>query len=137
MNVRDGAERNGQVRLSINVVSILAAMPIASGQNAASVAEASGSYLTVEYDSLVEMVLSIYFPTLPVGVIVGGTAYPTKREALTMECADPGGKRRRSGMIASFALVLEICTTATVATGTFTRSHQKYAGGERAVLCKL
>ena len=51
MSMREGQVRNGQFGSNVNTANIIAAMFIACGQDAASVAEASWSHLTLDYSS--------------------------------------------------------------------------------------
>ena len=63
---------NGQLGYSVNPSNVIAAMFIACGQDAASVAEAAWSQLTAEYDADTKLLRLIsYFPSLPVGVVGG------------------------------------------------------------------
>ncbi|CAG8903747.1 unnamed protein product [Penicillium egyptiacum] len=60
-----------------------------------------------------ELCVSTYFPSLPVGTVGGGTTYDTQREALEiLGCTGSGSKRRLAGLIASFALALDVSTAA-------------------------
>ncbi|KAH8812302.1 hmg-CoA reductase [Xylogone sp. PMI_703] len=128
LNGKEGAHRNGQLGYNVNMCNVIAAMFIACGQDAASVAEASANHLTVEFDSTTkELRLSCLFPSLPVGTVGGGTIYPTQREALELlQCTGPGSKHRLAGLIAAFSLALDVSSSAAVATGGFSRSHQTY-----------
>ncbi|OOF92692.1 hypothetical protein ASPCADRAFT_54566 [Aspergillus carbonarius ITEM 5010] len=130
--VQEGAIRNGQHGSSINVANVLAAIFIATGQDAASITDACWAHLTPEYDRESQRVtLSLYLPSLPVGVVGGGTAYATQREALRiMQCDGPGGKHQLAGCIAAFALALEISTASSIITKTFAQSHERLARWE-------
>jgi hydroxymethylglutaryl-CoA reductase len=50
MAMKDGQVRNGQWGSNVNTTNVIAAMFIACGQNAGSVAEASWSHLTLDYN---------------------------------------------------------------------------------------
>ncbi|KAE8147161.1 hydroxymethylglutaryl-CoA reductase [Aspergillus avenaceus] len=130
--LKEGGIRNGQFGSNVNTANIIAAMFVSTGQDAGSVAEASWSHLTSEYDyETKDLKMTIYFPSLTVGSVGGGTFYPTQRECLNMlGCAEPAGKRRLAGMIAAFAVALDASTSAAIANDTFTRSHMKLARGE-------
>jgi NADP-dependent 3-hydroxy-3-methylglutaryl-CoA reductase len=132
MSMKEGQVRNGQFGSNVNTANVIAAMFIACGQDAASVAEASWSHLTPEYNwEAKNLKLSLFFPSLPVGVVGGGTYYPAQRASLEMlKCSGPGMKRRLAGLIVSFALALDISTCAALASGTFTQSHKKHARGK-------
>ncbi|RAH67591.1 hydroxymethylglutaryl-CoA reductase [Aspergillus aculeatinus CBS 121060] len=128
-NSKEAATRNGQLGYSANQANVVAAMFIACGQDAASVAESVYSHLTVEFNrETEELEASTYFPSLPVGTVGGGTTLDTQREALEiLGCTGPGSKGRLAGVIASFALALDISTLAAITNGTFTASHYKLA----------
>ena len=109
-------------------------MFISTGQDPASTAEASWSHLTSELDSETgELTVSLYFPSLPVGTVGGGTGYPMQKEALGMlQCGagKPGEKAKLAGIIAAFALALDVSTSSAIANNTFTASHMRLARGE-------
>ncbi|KAE8153384.1 substrate-binding domain of hmg-CoA reductase [Aspergillus avenaceus] len=133
--LQEGGIRNGQHGSNVNTANMLAAIFIATGQDAGSVAEASWSQLTPDYDTESKVLkLSLYFPSLPVGVVGGGTSLDAQRDALNLlGCAEPGNgnKGRLAGLIASFALGLDISTVAALSNGTFARSHQQFARGPK------
>ncbi|OQE82473.1 hypothetical protein PENNAL_c0036G10190 [Penicillium nalgiovense] len=79
----EGGTRNAQFGSNINVANVTTGIFIATGQDAAAVAEGPFGHLTPEYDHESRQVkLTLYFPSLPVGTVGGGTAYETQREAL-------------------------------------------------------
>ncbi|RAL14128.1 substrate-binding domain of hmg-CoA reductase [Aspergillus homomorphus CBS 101889] len=133
---KDGSIRNGIHGSNIDAVNVLTAVFIATGQDAASVADASWCHQSTFYDRATKsLTVSLYFPSLPVSVIGGGTSYDTQREALQiMQCAGSGKKRQLAGFLACFALALELSTAASVVTGTFAGAHQKLRKGENAKL---
>ena len=126
---QEGGIRNGQFGSNINVANVITGIFIATGQDAAAVAEGPFGHLTPEYDHESRQVkLTLYFPSLPVGTVGGGTAYGAQREALgIMGCRGSGMKPRLAGLIAAFSLALEISTAAAAATNTFTQSHERLA----------
>ena len=139
MWAKEGQTRNGQLGSNINTANVVAAMFIACGQDAGSVAEASWSQLTAELDwATKKLKLSLFFPSLPVGVVGGGTAYPGQKASLELlKCQGAGTKRRLAGLVACFALALDISTLAAVASGHFTQSHEKLARGKSEESAKL
>ncbi|RMI91569.1 hypothetical protein CDV36_016603, partial [Fusarium kuroshium] len=88
-------------------------------------------HLTSELDSETgELTMSLYFPSLPVGAVGGGTGYRMQKEALGMlRCgADgPGDKAELAGIIAAFALALDVSTSSAISNDTFTASHMRLA----------
>ncbi|KAJ5546048.1 hydroxymethylglutaryl-coenzyme A reductase family protein [Penicillium frequentans] len=136
---KEAATRNGQLGYSVNQANVVAAMFIACGQDAASVAESAWSHLAVEFDrETEELGVSTYFPSLPVGTVGGGTTLDTQREALELlGCTGPGSKGRLAGLIASFALALDISTAAAIGNNTFATSHYKLGRSTRGSQSKL
>ncbi|KAJ3454280.1 hypothetical protein MRS44_018272 [Fusarium solani] len=132
--LKEGGIRNGQFGSNINTANIIAAMFIATGQDPASTAEASWSHLTSELDPGTGAIsMSLYLPSLPVGTVGGGTAYPMQREALKMLQCDGDGaeqKERLAGLVAAFCLALDASTSSAIANDTFTASHMRLARGE-------
>jgi hydroxymethylglutaryl-CoA reductase len=62
---KDGGIRNGQFGSNINTANIIAAMFIATGQDAGSVAEASWSQLTSEIDDETkDLTMTLYLHSL-------------------------------------------------------------------------
>ncbi|KAJ5682421.1 hydroxymethylglutaryl-coenzyme A reductase family protein [Penicillium macrosclerotiorum] len=128
-NSKEAATRNGQLGYSIDQANIVTAMFIACGQDAASVAESAWSHLTVEFDPQTKgLSVSTYLPSLPVGTVGAGTILDTQREALELlGCTGSGSKGRLAGLIASFALALDMSTVAAITNNTFAASHRKFA----------
>jgi hydroxymethylglutaryl-CoA reductase len=104
---------------------------ITAGQDPASVGESSWSHLTTELDDdSGDLTFSLYFPSLPVGTVGGGTGYPTQREALDLiGCRGTGRKWALAETVASFALALDISTLSAVCNDTFAQSHHRLARG--------
>ncbi|KAL5324580.1 hypothetical protein ACEPPN_009126 [Leptodophora sp. 'Broadleaf-Isolate-01'] len=132
----EGGVRNGQMGQCLNPSNIVAAMFIACGQDVASVLESGFSHLTGEYNEETEVLtLSLFFPSLLVGSVGGGTGYGTQKEALEfIGCHGEGKKWALAETIAAFALALEISTLSALATDTFASSHKDLARGPKAKL---
>jgi hydroxymethylglutaryl-CoA reductase len=121
--------RNGIHGYNINTANVLAAMFIATGQDAGSILEGGWAQLTFEYnDETEDLTASVFFPSLPVGTVGGGTGYSTQHEALVLlGCVGEGSKWKLAETIASFALALEISTISAIANDTFTQGHRRFA----------
>ncbi|OCL08216.1 substrate-binding domain of hmg-CoA reductase [Glonium stellatum] len=128
-NLVEGGIRNGQFGSNVNTSNVIAALFIATGQDAASVLEGGWSHLTSEYDPTTkDLTLSLFIPSLPVGTVGGGTGYYTQREALEMlNCYGAGKKWAFAETIAAFALALDVSTISALGSDTFAQSHQKLA----------
>ncbi|KAF2176728.1 hypothetical protein K469DRAFT_606158, partial [Zopfia rhizophila CBS 207.26] len=67
----------------------------------------------------------------PFGVVGGATSNTVQKTLLEMlKCHGPGMKRRLAGLIASFALALDVTTSAAIANDTFTQSQERLARGK-------
>lgn len=129
MLMKEGQTRNGGFGCNVNTANVVAAVFIACGQDAGSVAESCWSQLTTAYDMETKVLkLSLFFPSLPVGIVGGGTMYPSQKASLDLlDCRGPGGKRKLAGLIACFCMALDVSTAAAIASGGFTDSHKKLA----------
>ncbi|KAF3928499.1 hypothetical protein ABW20_dc0108848 [Dactylellina cionopaga] len=131
--MREGMIRNGGMGTSINTANIIAAMFLACGQDSASVLEAGWAQLTHQLDNKTgDLTLSMFFPSMVVGTVGGGTGHATQREALEMiDCFGPGKKMALAETIAAFCLALDLSTASAGTTNTFSDSHQRMARGGR------
>lgn len=121
--------RNGMQGYNINVTNVVAAMFLATGQDAASVLEGGWAQLTMEFNDQSGVITAfVYFPSLPIGTVGGGTGLRTQKEALSiLDCDGEGKKWRLAETIAAFALALEISTLSAIANDTFSQSHHRLA----------
>ncbi|KAF9697229.1 hypothetical protein EKO04_004676 [Ascochyta lentis] len=129
MLMKEGQARNGGFGRNVNTANIVAAMFIACGQDAGSVAESAWTQLTTTYDGDSKTLkLSLFFPSLPVGTVGGGTMYPSQKASLELlKCRGQGSKRRLAGLVACFCMALDISTAAAIASGGFTDAHKRLA----------
>lgn len=129
MLMKESQTKNGGFGCNVNTANVVAAIFVACGQDAGSVAESAWSQLTTTYDVKTKILeLSVFFPSLPVGVVGGGTMYPSQKASLDLlKCRELGGKRRLAGLIACFSMALDISTAAAIASGGFTDAHKKLA----------
>ncbi|KAJ5096977.1 substrate-binding domain of hmg-CoA reductase [Penicillium angulare] len=128
---KEGGIRNGQFGDNGNTANVIAAMFIATGQDAGSIAEASWTHLVPEYDyATKDLTFSLYCPSFPVGTVGGGTGYESQQACLKLlNCAGPDKKGQLAGLIASFALALDVSTGAALTNNTFSESHGRLARG--------
>jgi len=134
--IEAGGVRNGNMGQCLNPSNIVAAMFIACGQDVGSVLESGFSHLTGEYnEEKEELTLSLFFPSLLVGSVGGGTGYATQKEALELiGCHGEGKKWALAETIAAFSLALELSTLSALATDTFAASHKDLARGPKSKL---
>lgn len=128
---RDVNIRAGLYGYNVNTTNVMAAMFLATGQDVACIAEGCYSHIVPEYDSNTkELTMSIYYAGLPVGTVGGGTSYATQELWLkTLKCTGPGSKTRLAGMIAAFAMALDLSTAAAIISHAFTDSHKRLGRG--------
>lgn len=129
MLMKEGQTRSGGFGCNVNTANTVAAMFIACGQDAGSVAESAWAHLTTTYDTGTKTLRqSLFFPSLPVGTVGGGTMYPSQRASLELlKCWGPGSKRRLAGLVACFSMALDVSTAGAIASGGFTDAHKKLA----------
>lgn len=122
---KEGEIRNSQFASDVDAANIVAAMFIACGQDAACAVDGSWCQLTPEYNYKTgDLRLLLFFPSLSVGVIDGGTAYPAQRECLgLLKCDGTGMKGHLAGLIAGFSLAPDVSTCAALTNNTFTDAH--------------
>lgn len=130
--MKEGQTRNGGFGCNVNTANIVAAMFIACGQDAGSVAESAWAHLTTTYDAETQILkLSLFVPSLPVGTVGGGTMYASQKASLDLlMCSGPGSKRKLAGLVACFCMALDVSTAAAIASGGFTDAHKKLARGK-------
>lgn len=126
---QEGAIRNSLQGNSINAANVVTAMFIATGQDAACIVESCWAHFTLDYDQVTkDLTASIFFPSMIVGTIGGGTGYSTQKEALEMlGCQGAGRKWALAETIAAFALACDASVGCAVASNTHTASHQRFA----------
>jgi hydroxymethylglutaryl-CoA reductase (NADPH) len=117
-----GANNNGAH--SANAVT---AMFIATGQDAANVAESSAGILYTEVTTGGDLFMSLTIPSLIVATHGGGTGLPTQRECLeVIGCFGAGKVRKLAEIVAGVALAGEISLGAAISSLDWVSSHEKY-----------
>ena len=122
-----GAQLSGQLGAQGHYANGLAALYIATGQDAACVAESAVGFTRMERreDALF---MSVTLPNLMVGTVGGGTGLPTQADALAlMGLAGAGHAAALAEVAASLCLCGEISIMAAIAGGQFTSAHQRLA----------
>ena len=117
-----GSANNGQ-----HAANGLAALFIATGQDAANVAE---SHAAIVYSQLLEdgdYYFSVTLPALIVATVGGGTGLATQRECLAMlGCAGSGKADKFAEICAGVVLAGDISLASAVVAGDWVTSHEKY-----------
>jgi hydroxymethylglutaryl-CoA reductase (NADPH) len=110
----------------------LAAMFIATGQDAACVAEAAVGNTRMEKNPEGGLYVAVTLPNLVVGSVGGGTKLPSQRACLDiMGMAGPGHARALAEIAAALCLAGEISIVGAICAGEFTRAHARLARGAR------
>lgn len=124
-----GALLSGQIGAQGHYANGLAALYIATGQDAACVAESAVGFTRMERREG-GLFMSVTLPNVLVGTVGGGTGLPSQSTALDLMGLRGTGNAAAFAEVAG-ALVLagEISIMAAIAAGEFTRAHQRLARG--------
>lgn len=126
-----GAMLSGQIGAQGHYANGLAAFYIATGQDAACVAESAVGFTRMERREG-GLFMSVTLPNLLVGSVGGGTGLPSQRAALDlMGLAGNGKAAALAEVAASLCLAGEISIMAAIAAGDFTRAHHSLARGRK------
>ncbi len=116
----------------------LAALFIATGQDAACVAEAAVGNTRMEKTPQGALYVAVTLPNLIVGSVGGGTKLPTQRACLEiMGMAGPGHARALAEIATALCLAGEISIVGAICAGEFTRAHARLARGARESKARL
>ncbi|MEP7263350.1 MAG: hydroxymethylglutaryl-CoA reductase [Bacteroidota bacterium] len=122
-----GVVQSGSIGAQGHYANGLAALFIATGQDAACVAEASVGITRMEVTSDDGLYASVTLPNLIVGTVGGGTSLPTQRECLgIMDCYGEGKSRKFAEICGALVLAGELSIAAALAAGHFTAAHRKF-----------
>lgn len=122
-----GAQLSGQLGAQAHYANALAALFIATGQDAACVAESAVGFTRMESRDG-DLAVSVTLPNLLVGTVGGGTGLPSQAAGLRILGLQGAGKREAfAELAAALCLCGEISIVAAMASGDFTRAHQQYA----------
>ena len=110
----------------------LAALFIATGQDAACVAEAAVGNTRMEPTADGALYVSVTLPNLIMGSVGGGTKLPSQRACLEIiGLAGPGHAQALAEVAAALCLAGEISIVGAICAGEFTRAHARLARGSR------
>lgn len=117
-----GANNNGA-----HSANAIAAMFIATGQDAANVAESSAGVVYSELTKEKDLYISITIPSLIVATTGGGTGLATQKECLEiMGCYGRGNVNKLAEIIAGVVLAGEISLASAISSSDWVSSHEKY-----------
>lgn len=122
-----GATLAGSANNGSHAANGLAALFIATGQDAANVAESHAGITYVRLLDNGDYYWSITLPALIVATVGGGTGLPTQRECLELlGCAGPGHADKFAEICAATVLAGETSLASAVIAGDWVTSHERY-----------
>ncbi|WP_114784887.1 hydroxymethylglutaryl-CoA reductase [Botryobacter ruber] len=120
-----GVIQSGAIGAQGHYANGLTALFIATGQDAACVAEAATGITRMELNKDGSLYASVTLPNLIVGTVGGGTSLPTQRECLElMECYGPGKARKFAEICGAVVLAGELSIAAALSAGHFSAAHK-------------
>ena len=122
-----GIIQSGAIGAQGHYANGLTALFIATGQDAACVAEAATGITRMELNPDGSLYASVTLPNLIVGTVGGGTALPTQRECLElMQCFGAGNARKYAEICGALVLSGELSIAAALSAGHFSSAHKKF-----------
>jgi hydroxymethylglutaryl-CoA reductase (NADPH) len=127
-----GGVMSGTLGAHGHYANALAAMFIATGQDAACVAEAAIGNTRMEKTAAGALYVAVTLPNLILGSVGGGTKLPSQQACLQiMGMAGAGHGRALAEIAAALCLAGEISIVGAICAGEFTRAHARLARGAR------
>ncbi len=122
-----GIIQSGAIGAQGHYANGLTALFIATGQDAACVAEAATGITRMEITAEGDLYASVTLPNLIVGTVGGGTSLPTQRECLEiMDCYGEGNAQKFAEICGAVVLSGELSIAAALSAGHFSMAHQKF-----------
>lgn len=123
-----GGVLSGTLGVQGHFANGLAALYIATGQDAACVAESAMGVTRFEINNEGGLYAAVTLPSVMVGTVGGGTGLPSQRACLElMRLSGSGKSSALAEVCAGLLLAGELSIIAALATGDFTRAHKKLA----------
>ncbi|MGV8073458.1 MAG: hydroxymethylglutaryl-CoA reductase [Syntrophobacteraceae bacterium] len=125
-----GGVLSGTIGVQGHYANGLAALYIACGQDAACIAESAVGVTRFEVTEEGALYAAVTLPNLMVGTVGGGTGLPTQNACLEiLGLAGPEKARALAEVCAGLSLAGELSIIGALASGDFTRAHQRLARG--------
>jgi len=118
-----GSKIAGAIGSNLHVANVIAALYLATGQDAAHVVEGSLADTTVE-KSEDGIIIQTKLPAILVGTIGGGTSLPAQKQCLDLLLNNEYGVKQFAQIIAAAVLAGEISLLAAQATNTLASAHK-------------
>lgn len=122
-----GSAMAGSMGFNCQFANVIAALFLATGQDAAHVSEGSIGMTTTEIVDDNDLYVSIYLPDVMVGTVGGGTGLATQKEALSI--LGVKNSVQLAEITGAAVLAGEISLLASLAQGSLARAHQKFGRG--------
>ncbi len=121
-----GSFLSGANNTGLHAANGIAAMFIATGQDAANVAESSTGILYSEITEEGDLYLSITLPSLIVATCGGGTGLGTQQECLEiLDCVGPGKVQKFAEIVGAVVLAGEISLASAISSLDWVPSHEE------------
>lgn len=125
-----GGVMSGTIGVQGHYANGLAAFYLATGQDAACVAESSVGITRFEINPEGGLYASVTLPNVMVGTVGGGTGLPSQKEALNLlGLAGTGHARALSEVVGAICLAGELSIIGALCANHFARAHQQLARG--------
>lgn len=126
-----GSVMSGTIGAQSHYANGLAALFIATGQDAACVSEAAVGITRLEKTDNGDLYASVTLPNLIVGAVGGGTGLPSQAACRRIAATD--NAREFAELCAAVCLAGELSLIGALCAGEFSRSHQKLARSRKQV----
>src|SRR5690606_10056795 len=125
-----GGVLSGTIGVHGHFANGLAALYLATGQDAACVAESASGVTRFEVTPDGGLYATVTLPGIMVGTVGGGTGLPTQKACLDlMGLSGPGNARALAEVCAGLLLAGELSIIGALSAGHFARAHRKLARG--------
>jgi hydroxymethylglutaryl-CoA reductase (NADPH) len=119
-----GGVQTGSIGVSGHISNGIAALFLATGQDAACISEASVGITRMEVADGGGLYAAVTLPNLILGTVGGGTTLPTARECLRiLDCDGADRAARLAEICAAVTLAGELSIVAALCSGDFARTH--------------
>jgi hydroxymethylglutaryl-CoA reductase (NADPH) len=127
-----GGVMSGTMGIQGHYANALAALYIATGQDAACIAESAVGVTRMELTDDSSLYAAVTLPNLIVGTVGGGTSLPTQQACMRIaNLQGVGSAQQLAEVCAAICLAGELSITGAIAAQEFTRAHRRLARGDR------